>query len=254
MRFAVLGSGSRGNALVVEAGRTRVMLDCGFGLSDAVSRLARLSLEPSAIHAILITHEHSDHAGGAARFARKFNVPLWLTHGTEKNLPDHFAALSVQRIDDHSAFGIGDLEIQPYPVPHDAREPVQYVFGDGQRRLGVLTDAGIVTPHIEAMLRGCDALVLESNHDSDMLRSGSYPPSLKRRVAGNYGHLDNRAAARLLARLAHGKLQHVVAAHLSEKNNRPELARAAFAEALNCAPEWIALAQQDEVLDWRTIA
>lgn len=254
MRFAVLGSGSRGNALVVEAGRTCVMLDCGFGLNDAVSRLSRLSLDPSAIHAILITHEHGDHAGGAARFARKFNVPLWLTHGTEKNLPDDFSALSVQRIDDHSAFGIGDFEIQPYPVPHDAREPVQYVFGDGQRRLGVLTDAGVVTPHIEAMLRGCDALVLESNHDSDMLRNGSYPPSLKRRVAGNYGHLDNRAAARLLARLAHGKLQHVVAAHLSEKNNRPELARAAFAEALNCAPEWIALARQDEVLDWRTIA
>jgi phosphoribosyl 1,2-cyclic phosphodiesterase len=255
MRFAVLGSGSRGNALVVEAGRTRVMLDCGFGLNDTLFRLSRLSLQPSDLSAILVTHEHTDHVGGAARLARKFGLAVWLTHGTFKSLPgDMFSSVSVHLIDDHSLFSIGDLEIQPYPIPHDAREPAQYVFGDGGRRLGVLTDAGTSTAHIEAILSGCDALLLESNHDSAMLRDGSYPPSLKRRVAGKFGHLDNAAAARLLSTLAHGKLQHVAAAHLSAKNNRPELVRSAFSAALNCEEGWVGVADQDEGLDWRGIS
>jgi phosphoribosyl 1,2-cyclic phosphodiesterase len=255
MRFAVLGSGSRGNALVVEAGRTRVMLDCGFGLKDTLLRLSRLSLQPSDLSAILVTHEHGDHVGGVARLARKFGLAVWLTHGTFKSLPgDMFTSVSIHLIDDHSLFSIGDLEIQPYPIPHDAREPAQYVFGDGVRRLGVLTDAGMSTPHIEAILSGCDALLLESNHDSAMLRDGSYPPSLKQRVAGKFGHLDNDAAARLLSTLVHGKLQHVAAAHLSEKNNRPELVRSAFSAALNCEEAWVGVAGQDEGLDWRVIS
>lgn len=255
MRFASLGSGSRGNALIVEAGRTRVMLDCGFGLKDTQQRLSRLKLQPSDLSAILVTHEHTDHVGGVARFARKFGLTVWLTHGTFKSLPsDMFASLEVRLIDDHSLFSIDDLEIQPYPVPHDAREPAQYVLGDGNRRLGVLTDVGGATPHIESMLCGCDALLLESNHDSVMLREGSYPPSLKQRVAGKFGHLDNSAAARLLSLLAHGKLQHVVAAHLSEKNNQPDLVRKALSTALNCEEEWIGVADQDNGVGWREIA
>lgn len=255
MRFASLGSGSRGNALIVEAGRTRVMLDCGFGLKDTQFRLSRLKLQPSDLRAILVTHEHTDHVGGVARFARKFGLAVWLTHGTFKSLPnDLFASVDVQLIDDHSLFSINDLEIQPYPVPHDAREPAQYVLGDGQRRLGVLTDVGGSTPHIEATLYGCDALLLESNHDSAMLRDGSYPPSLKQRVAGKFGHLDNSAAARLLAQLAHGNLQHVVAAHLSEKNNQPDLVREALSAALNCEEDWICVADQDNGVGWREIA
>lgn len=255
MRFASLGSGSRGNALIVEAGRTRVMLDCGFGLKDTQHRLSRLMLQPSDLTAILVTHEHTDHIGGVARFARKFDLAVWLTHGTFKSLPsDMFASVAVQMIDDHSRFNIDDLEIQPYPVPHDAREPAQYVLGDGNRRLGVLTDVGASTPHIEATLCGCDALMLESNHDSAMLRNGSYPPSLKQRVAGKYGHLDNDAAAQLLTTLAHGKLQHVVAAHLSEKNNQPGLVRAALSAALNCEEDWIAVADQENGIGWRVIS
>ena len=255
MRFASLGSGSRGNALVVEAGRTRVMVDCGFGLNDTLRRLSRLGLEPSDLTAIVVTHEHTDHVGGVARLARKYAVPVWLTQGTLKSVAgDFFSAISLHLIDDHSIFAIDDLEIQPYPVPHDAREPAQYVFGNGDRRLGILTDTGISTPHIETTLNGCDALWLESNHDSAMLRSGNYPPSLKQRVAGRFGHLDNAAAARLLSVLAHGKLQHVVAAHLSEKNNRPELVRAAFSAALGCEEEWIGIADQEDGLDWREIA
>lgn len=255
MRFASLGSGSRGNALVVEAGRTRVMVDCGFGLKDTLLRLSRLGLEPSDLTAIVVTHEHTDHIGGVARLARKYALPVWLTQGTFKSLAsEHFANVSVHLIDDHSVFAIDDLEIHPYPVPHDAREPAQYVFGNGERRFGILTDTGTTTPHIEAMLNSCDALWLESNHDSVMLQNGPYPPSLKLRVAGKFGHLDNDAAARLLSVLAHDKLQHVVAAHLSEKNNRPELVRAAFSATLGCNEEWIAIADQEQGLEWREIA
>ena len=255
MRFASLGSGSRGNSLVVEAGRTRVMVDCGFGLNDTLLRLSRLGLEPSDLTAIVVTHEHTDHIGGVARLARKYAVPVWLTQGTFNSLANaFFANVAVRLIDDHSVFAIDDLEIQPYPVPHDAREPAQYVFGNGARRFGILTDTGVSTPHIEATLSGCEALWLESNHDSAMLRNGTYPPSLKQRVAGKFGHLDNVAAARLLSVLAHGKLQHVVAAHLSEKNNRPELVRAAFGAALGCGEEWVAIADQAHGLAWREIA
>lgn len=254
MRFASLGSGSRGNALVVEAGRTRVMVDCGFSLNDTLRRLSRLGLEPSDLTAIVVTHEHTDHVGGVARLARKHAVPVWLTQGTLKSLAnDFFAGVSLRLIDNHSTFAIGDLEILPYPVPHDAREPAQFVFGNGDKRLGILTDTGASTPHIEATLSNCDALWLESNHDSAMLQSGNYPAFLKQRVAGKFGHLDNVAAARLLSVLAHGKLQHVVAAHLSEKNNRPELVRAAFSAALGCENEWIAIADQERGLDWREI-
>lgn len=255
MRFASLGSGSRGNALVVEAGRTRVMLDCGFGINEICQRLSRLSLLPTDLSAILVTHEHTDHVGGVARVARKYGLAVWMTHGTFKGLAEgSLAGLNLNLIDDHSQFAIDDLSVCPYPVPHDAREPAQYVFSDGARRLGVLTDTGVATPHIEEMLAGCDALVLESNHDKAMLRDGPYPPMLKKRVSGRFGHLDNEAAATLLARLAHGKLQHVVAAHLSEKNNTRELVLEAFCGGLNCAPEWIAIADQDEGLTWRQIS
>lgn len=253
MRFASLGSGSRGNALVVEVKQTRLLLDCGFGIREMVARLSRLDLLPEDLTGILITHEHGDHIGGAVRFARRFELPVWLTHGTFTNhalaqtLPD------IRLIDGHSAFQAGEIEVQPFPVPHDAREPVQYAFSSGSRRLGVLTDVGGSTPHIEAILSGCDALVLECNHDPDMLREGTYPPMLKQRVAGRFGHLDNGMAARLLASLDSSKLQHLIAAHLSEKNNTPELARAALSGILNCEPEWIGVADQQEGFGWRQI-
>jgi phosphoribosyl 1,2-cyclic phosphodiesterase len=253
MRFASLGSGSRGNALVVEVKQTRLLLDCGFGIRETAARLSRLDLRPEDLTGILITHEHTDHIGGAVRLARRFELPVWLTHGTFTNhalaqtLPD------IRLIDGHSAFQADEIEVQPFPVPHDAREPVQYAFSNGSKRLGVLTDTGGSTPHIEAILSGCDALVLECNHDSDMLREGPYPPMLKQRVAGRFGHLDNAMAARLLASLDSSKLQHLIAAHLSEKNNTPELARAALSGVLNCEPEWIGVADQLDGFGWRQI-
>ena len=254
MRFASLGSGSQGNALVVEAGGTRLLLDCGFGLAATVARLARLGLVPEDLSAIVVTHEHDDHIGGVARLARRHNIPVWLTPGTLGGFEAMFAGVAhVRMIHNYEAFEIGDLQVQPFPVPHDAREPAQYVFGDGARRLGVLTDAGCSTRHIEAMLSGCDALVLECNHDAGMLRTSSYPQKLRERIAGRFGHLDNGAAAELLRCLDNGKLKHLVAAHLSQENNRPDLARAALSAVMNCAPEWIAIADQDEGLAWRQI-
>jgi phosphoribosyl 1,2-cyclic phosphodiesterase len=255
MRFASLGSGSQGNALVVEAGRTRLMLDCGFGIAESAMRLGRLGLDPRDLSAILVTHEHDDHIGGVARLARKYELPVYLSYGTLTALDGERAAVAeITIIDSHTPFAIGDIEVRPYPVPHDAREPAQFVFSDGNATLGVLTDAGAATPHILTMLSGLGALVLECNHDSEMLENGNYPTSLKRRIASRFGHLANDAAAQLLASLDCSRLQHLIAAHLSQQNNTPALARAAIVDAIGCAPEWVGVATQDDGFAWREIA
>jgi phosphoribosyl 1,2-cyclic phosphodiesterase len=252
IRFASLGSGSEGNGLLVESGRSRLLLDCGFSVAETVRRLERLGVSPDSLDAILVTHEHDDHVGGVTRFARRFSTPVYLSYGTyaaatRGDFPD------VVVIDSHTPFTIGDLEVFPYPVPHDAREPTQFVLGDGAARLGVLTDAGASTPHIESMLSGVDALVLECNHDLDMLQSSAYPERLKDRISGRLGHLDNTQAARILSAIDRSSLKHVVAAHLSQKNNRPELAVAALAGAMGCEPDWVTVATQGEGFDWRSI-
>jgi len=257
MRFASLGSGSAGNALVVEVKQTRLMLDCGFSVKEASSRLVRLNLNPEDITGIVITHEHDDHAGGAFKFAAKHNIPVWLTYGTLKMVTRYLPSqhdLRINVIDSHTAFPINDIEVQPYPVPHDAREPIQYVFSNGSNTLGVLTDVGRTTPHIEEKLSGCHALVLECNHDAAMLQNGPYSWTLKKRVGGDLGHLENSESANLLARLDNGKLQHILAAHLSAKNNTPALAQAALAKVLGCELDWIGIADQSVGFDWRTIA
>lgn len=249
MRFASLGSGSEGNGLVIEAGSTRVLMDCGFGLADSIARLARLDLQASDLAGIVVTHEHGDHIGGVGRLARKFNLPVWLTAGTRAMAQD-LDGVAVQVIDSHARFAVDELEIQPFPVPHDAREPVQYLFGDGNRRLGVLTDTGCSTPHIEAILSGVDALVLECNHDAVMLENGPYPSSLKRRVGGRFGHLENGQSAALLDKLKHDKLQCVMAAHVSRKNNTSALAQRALAQVLDCADDDVRVACQTTGFDW----
>ena len=252
MRFASLGSGSEGNGLVVEAGSTRVLMDCGFGLADSVVRLARLGLQVSDLAGIVVTHEHSDHIAGVGRLARKHKLPVWLTAGTLAMAQD-LGGVTVQVIDSHAVFAVDNLEIQPFPVPHDAREPVQFVFGDGNRRLGVLTDVGCSTPHIETMLAGVDAMVLECNHDATMLENGPYPASLKRRVGGRFGHLENAQSAALLTKLMHDKLQYVMAAHVSRKNNTNALAQGALAQVLNCTDDDVRVACQTTGFDWITL-
>ena len=255
MRFASLGSGSRGNALVVEAGRTRVLVDCGFGPRNLATRLARLALAPGDIDAILVTHEHGDHLGGVFSFARRHRLAVYLTHGTHAAASRGSASLPECRlIDGHSAFAIDGLEVLPFPVPHDAREPVQYRFGDGQHRLGVLTDTGSITPHVVEVLRACDALVLECNHDQALLAASRYPAALKQRIGGRFGHLENAQAASLLRQIDSGRLQHLVAAHLSEENNRPQLAVSALAAVLGCSEDWIGVADQEGGFAWRQLS
>jgi phosphoribosyl 1,2-cyclic phosphodiesterase len=252
VRFASLGSGSRGNATLIEAGRTRVLVDCGFSIRETERRLARLGTGAGELDALLVTHEHGDHVRGIPALARKYRLPVWLTRGTwhvlrDRDLPD------VRHCDGHTTFAIGDLHVAPFTVPHDAREPCQFVFGDGARRLGVITDTGRLTPHIVTCLDRCDALILECNHDARMLAEGPYPAVLKQRVGGPLGHLSNCQAGALLGELDTSRLQHLVAAHLSDSNNRPALARAALGGALGCAADWIAVAGQDEGLGWRAI-
>lgn len=254
MRFASLGSGSEGNGLVVEAGGSRLMIDCGFGVRDAAARLGRLGLSPADVDAIVVTHEHSDHVGGVAAFAARHGIPVWLTFGTLTVTGERFAGVErVYGFDSHDTFAVGALEVRPFPVPHDAREPVQFVVTDGAARLGVVTDLGTSTPAVEEALSGCDALVLECNHDAGMLAGGKYPPLLKARIAGRYGHLDNASSAALLASIDASRLRHVIAAHLSKENNTPAHARAALAGALNCAADWIGIADQAAGFDWREI-
>jgi len=255
VRFASLGSGSAGNATVVEAGETRLLLDCGFSVKETVQRLARLDLQPEQLSGILVTHEHDDHARGVFKLAARYQIPVWLTHGTysmcQRYLPTQPVTINI--IDAHSAFALQEIEVQPYPVPHDAREPAQFVFGDGARKFGVLTDVGSVTPHIVMMLQGCDGLLLECNHDLEMLRTGPYAHSLKKRVGGWLGHLDNQTSAQLLAQLDNSKLKQLVAAHLSEKNNTPALAKQALSTVLGCASDWVQIAHQQAGLGWRDL-
>jgi len=206
------------------------------------------------LSAIVLTHEHGDHASGAMPLARRTGIPLWMTQGTARALAgDPHAGRQWRHFAGGERFAIGDIELQPFTVPHDANEPCQFVFSDGMRRFGLLTDAGHVTPHMVDCLNGCDALVLECNHDRDMLAHGEYPPSLKARVGGSHGHLDNDAAAGLLASLETERLQHVVAAHLSEKNNTPWLARSSLGAVLGGQEERITVATQDGGLPWREL-
>lgn len=235
-----------------------MLLDCGLGPRDTVRRLARLGLAPGDLSGIIVTHEHDDHVGGVFGFAARHGLPVWITHGTwraalEAGKGDPTGSVTVNIIDGRSAFEMGELLVQPYTVPHDAREPVQYVVSDGAHRLGVLTDIGASTPHVESVLSGCDGLVLECNHDLGLLEGSGYPKWLKERISGPFGHLDNGQAHALLANLDRSRLKHVIGAHLSQQNNRADLARRALAEALGCEDSWVGIATQEDGFDWREL-
>lgn len=254
LRFKSLGSGSAGNATVVEGGSghqtTRLLVDCGLGLKVLDARLAAAGLGTSQLAAIFITHEHGDHVGCARQLALRERIPVWMSAGTYAAIgaPDFDGLLN--QAQDGMAIDLGELQVSPFTVPHDAREPLQLRCSDGAQHFGVLTDLGHATPHVLAQLAGCAALLLECNHDADLLAQSAYPGFLKQRVGGRYGHLSNEDASQIAKLLDHPGLVHVIAAHLSRQNNRPELARAVLAGALGRLPADIGVADQASGCEW----
>jgi phosphoribosyl 1,2-cyclic phosphodiesterase len=228
IRFRSIGSGSGGNATVVEASSgittTRLLVDAGFSLKELDLRLARAGLAASDLDAVFVTHEHGDHIGCAVSLAEREGLPLWMSRGTWRATGGFGAPVTLRFARDGEAIAVGDIEVQPFTVAHDAAEPLQLRCSDGGVRLAVLTDLGSITAHMIDNVAGCDAILLECNHDAGLLQMSRYPPSLKARIGGRFGHLSNATAAEILARCLSSRLQHVVAAHLSRENNRPDLA------------------------------
>lgn len=258
LRFKSLGSGSSGNATLVEAQSgahtTRLLIDCGLRLRDLEARLLEAGTCAEEVDAIFITHEHGDHLGCARSFVNRYPTPLWMSQGTWLAVSDdswmvHQHMLNVAR--DGCMIEIAALQALPFTVPHDAREPLQLRCSDGNKHLGIVTDLGHVSSHVVASLQGCHALLLETNHDPDLLEASSYPSFLKQRVAGPWGHLANQAAAELLVHIKHDQLHYVQAAHLSERNNTPELARASLSAVLGCSPNDIDVADPLAGSAWR---
>ena len=252
VRFASLGSGSKGNATLIDDGESCLLVDLGFTLKETRRRLSRLGVQPEDITAILVTHEHADHIHGVAAFARKYNTPVYLSHGTYQNKKmGQLPALNL--INCHQVFACGSFEVTPVAVPHDAKEPCQFVLRSGHSTLGVLTDLGHISDHVRESYESCDALLLECNHDPDMLVNGPYPWPLKKRVGGDYGHLNNGQAAELLNSIDLDRLNHLVISHISEQNNQPTLAEQAVQDTLGGWNGLLTVAEQDAGFDWLTV-
>jgi phosphoribosyl 1,2-cyclic phosphodiesterase len=252
MRCALIGSGSSGNATLVSHGATTLLVDCGYSIRAFEERAAALAFDPGTLAAILVTHEHDDHVGGVDALARKYEIPVYATRGTRVATEMRAGPLAHwQQISPHTAFQIGELAIQPVPVPHDAREPSQFIFIQGEARLGILTDVGSLTPHVVAQYQTCRSLVLEFNHDPALLAASAYPARLKRRIAGDYGHFSNLQSQNLLKAMQPAQLRRVVAAHLSERTNHPDIVANCLQHAALDALgfEW-SIAAQDQVLPW----
>jgi len=252
VQFASLGSGSKGNATLVRSGATLVMIDCGFSVRETQRRMARLGVEPAQLDAILVTHEHSDHASGVAAVSGKYRIPVYLTHGTRRTGRCD-GSYDLRPFNCEDTLDIGSLSIKAVAVPHDAAEPCQYRLSSGGHTLGILTDLGSITPHVIDNFRACNSLLLEFNHDLPMLLDGPYPSHLKRRVGGDWGHLNNQQAAQLLRHLDHTRLRHLVVGHISEKNNCEERARTALLSVLDSL-DGVTFACQAEGFDWLDLA
>jgi len=258
IRFCSLGSGSSGNATVVEATSgittTRLLVDAGFSLRELELRLARAGLEPGDLDAVFVTHEHSDHIGCAVTLAERYELPVWMSRGTWRAIGESALPARLCFARDGDRVAVGDLELHPFTVAHDAAEPLQLCCSDGQRCLGVLTDLGSITEHMLESISGCAALILECNHDEAMLAASRYPPSLKARIGGRYGHLSNALAVELLERGIGARLGRLVAAHLSRENNRPELVREALAVCWGSRPADVVIADPVLGCGWLSIA
>ncbi len=253
MRFKSLGSGSSGNATLVQStgqDTCHVLIDCGFGLRQLVHRLEKSGVLPDQLDAIFITHEHGDHTGCVQSLSNQYNIPVWMSAGTAAAIKYDNTSGLLRRASDGQVIDLNGLQLCPFTVPHDAREPLQLTCTDGAGKLGILTDLGHATAHVLDQLQGCHALLLECNHDPDLLAASLYPPFLKQRVGGHYGHLANSQAAGIAGSVLHSGLKHVVAAHLSQQNNLPGLVKSCLAQALSCNSDDIFVATQDDGCQW----
>jgi phosphoribosyl 1,2-cyclic phosphodiesterase len=228
------------------------MIDCGFSLRETTRRLQRLDLDAGQLDAILVTHEHTDHSSGVAALSRKHQIPVYLTHGTASSGRCD-GSYELRHFNCGHSFTIGDIAVTAVAVPHDAVEPCQYRLDWKHCSLGVLTDLGSITPHVIDHYRQCDGLLLEFNHDAPMLMAGVYPPHLKRRVAGDWGHLNNEQSAQLLQAIDAHMLKHLIIAHISEKNNSRERVEQALLSVLDSLDK-VVFAQQDQGFGWLQLA
>jgi phosphoribosyl 1,2-cyclic phosphodiesterase len=248
MRFSSIGSGSKGNSTIVEYDDTIILVDCGFSLKETEKRLSIVGIAPSKINAILVTHEHSDHIRGVSSLAKKYKIPVMATAGTSKFLRNS-SALNLTCIDTQSDFHVENLTVTPVLVPHDAREPVQFIIRGGLLTFGILTDVGAITEHIIELYKRCDGLMIESNHDKDMLLNGSYPRSLKDRVGSNWGHLNNKQMLYFLKNIELEQLQELVIGHISENNNSVLLVEETISE-ISKQLSSVSFATQNEGFGW----
>ena len=257
IRFCSLGSGSAGNATLVEATSgittTRLLVDAGFSVRELEGRLERAGLAVTDLDAVFVTHEHGDHVGCALVLAERHGIPVWMSRGTWRAIGPCAAPPRLAFARDGEPIDVGDLQVHPFTVAHDAAEPLQLRCSDGSSTLVVLTDLGSITAHMLENLAGCDALVLECNHDREMLAASRYPPSLKARIGGRFGHLSNQAAGDIVGHALGGRLRHLVAAHLSRENNTPELARGALAARWGSAPSDVVVADHALGFSWLRI-
>jgi phosphoribosyl 1,2-cyclic phosphodiesterase len=253
MNVVLLASGSKGNALLVCSGRTRLLIDAGLSTRELCRRLALADVSPETLDAVLVTHEHVDHVRGLGLLSRRFDLPVYVHHAVA---PVLFDSHRPERLIEFAAgmeLDCGDLGVRPFAVTHDASAPVGFTFTGSRCKLGMATDLGIATRLVTDALRGCRGLVLEANHDEAMLRDGPYPWPVKQRVKGNHGHLSNRASAALLEELCWPGLDSVCLAHLSETNNQPQLAATAARAVINrqtgCQPQLL-IGRQEMPVAW----
>lgn len=236
MLFCVLASGSRGNALWVEDQDQAVLLDAGLSGRELERRIELSGLNRRKLRAILVSHEHTDHIAGVGVLARRFDLPVYINPATLSACGQSLGKINPALFTTGRAFALGPLHIHPFSVSHDAADPVGFTFAAKNTKLGVATDLGVATALVQTRLAGCTAVILESNHDPEMLQNGPYPYDLKRRVAGRHGHLSNPQAGELLNLLNHQELKRIILAHLSETNNRPDLARGHMNSCLSNLP------------------
>jgi phosphoribosyl 1,2-cyclic phosphodiesterase len=247
MKICSLASGSKGNSLFLESGGVRLLIDAGLSLKELSSRLVASRIDPESIHAILLTHEHIDHIRSVGSFARRYKVPVMVSYATRQAAERYLHSVQVVEFETGYSFAFRELMIDPFPVSHDCSDPVGFVVESCEGRAATATDLGIVTRLVREKLRGCRALNLESNHDPEMLLNGPYPWALKQRIQSRQGHLSNQESLELLHDLAHGGLEALVMAHLSEVNNHPDKvieAAASFLKDQNCCAPRIIIGEQ----------